>query len=399
MSGHHFGWLAMNSVAATSHPPLGRSLRYRSHEVLAQAVQLCGREISPGRYRLSMSQRALARELDMSITNLRRHLQQAGDQVISLKPLCVQLHGTTATSSLHVSTASQPIVGDRLHVVTETSSGLSATELATELLRCAATMHTTAAALMERAAALLTLEPVIHNHMDHVEPARYAPVQPDEQGAKRAVLAQVSQSDLSPLPKQKNSDCLTSTNHPARANPARNAPGPNLRALTREIKLSDDEVAKLIEPLTRWCTKTNNPSVDPAGLRRLSTFTATELQAGVAHTLNQVKAQPNIRRAFGLLINMLTNGEIPTTPTPTPAPTAAIELVTPQDPELWALAKLCATGTAFWETHIAPLYPDITGRCPTGEVARTARIYATFTEQPLIATTALDWITTRPTTP
>lgn len=337
-----------------------------------------------------MSQRALARELDMSITNLRRHLEQAGDQVISLKPLCVQLHGTTAASSLHVSTTSRPVSGGRLQAVTETSSGLSATELAAELLRCAATMHTTAAALMERAAALLTLEPVIHNHIDH---ARFAPVQPDEQGAKRAVFTQVSQSDLSSLPKQKNTDCLTSTDHPPRENPARNAPGPNLRAVTQETKLSDDEVAKLIEPLTKWCIKTNNPSVDPAGLRRLSSFTATELQAGVAHTLNQVKAQPNIRRAFGLLITMLTNGEIPTTPTPTPAPHVVIEPVTPQDPELWALAKQCATGTAFWETHIAPRYPDITGRCPTGEVARTARIYATFTEHPPIATTALDWIT------
>lgn len=343
-----------------------------SHAVLTRAVQICGREVGPNRYQLLLSQRRLAGELHMSIGNLRYHLGQVRDQIITLSPLCVELfdgdHQVRPAVGADCSTGPAGRLKQQHAPAGQPADG-NAIAVATALLSCAAELHANAALLIERAVTLLTYA---------ADPAQNARPSDHEDRANRANQT-VSKSDS--LSEQKSTDLLTpQPARTARPSPARSAPQPRETAPNEPVP--DDELATLLGPLVEHCRRTNTATVDRAGRERIALHDEARIRAGVAHTLALARREPNIRSPFGILIKMLDDDQLPLT---APQPAEPLPIPVPierHDPVLWSLAERHATSTAFWDAHIAPLGNGPGARCPQHQKSRVARIYGELVNRP-----------------
>jgi hypothetical protein len=359
--------------------PRGRA---SSRAVLERAITICGREVSPGRYRLMLSQRELATELGMSIGNFRRYLEQVSDLVISLKPLYVDLGDTiNHQSDNHQVLAPQRSQLVQIPIPSPHDSPFTTTSLAAELLHCAAQLQQQAAGIIEKAALLLT------NHAQNETEPRATP------RAERA-----SQDSQSGSFSQKNTDLLTDSlpihardarEYDAQNNPPARAPRSTANNQSEANQLSEEELADLLKPMMEFCQRTNSATVDPAGRQRIAKHSAEQIRGAVRHTLMLVRKQSDIRSPFGLLINMLDTNQVPMAasvkPASTPPPVDPSPAV---EPELWQLAEQLAVNTTFWDSHIAPAHAGLAGRCPEQTKTRIIRIYGELANNPDLLSTA-----------
>jgi hypothetical protein len=395
-----------------------RTVRNRSHSILIRAIRLCGRETQPNQYRLQLTQRQLAKELDMSVGNLRYHLDQLGDAVMSRTPLCVQLTLPFDGADWDNPAVRAPVTVERPKLGPDLSLRFTAhpqpethptdqpdsrvAETVARLLDSAAELQRSAANLIEHAAELL------HNSAQN--PAQNTRETREQNRAERAAnLARSKTVSKSVFTSSKEEETYLLTDYlpECATNPAQNAreTEPETRNSSRtvqptqssvtgtngaspEMALTDTELDALIGPLQQWCARTAAQAVDVNGRQRLRTYPGPTVQAAVRHVLTIVKNPTHGRTVtspFGLLISVLTKNQLPSPAksvvepiSRTPAHDDDPEVVAP----LWQLALLCANDETFWNQHIAPRTPGPAGRTPTGQTTRTNRIYAALLAHP-----------------